>query len=518
VPAFSERLDAALMQLNGVSAEKVPAAAGPISAFARFTFPVLNALSYVVAMFAATMLVPLAFAVIGGDGAQRAFNVALLVTGGCGVALMLGTRKFRRELQVRDGFLLVTLVWTVLPAFAALPLMLRLPDLSFAGAYFEAMSGLTASGGTVLSGLDQLPLSINIWRHLMVWIGGMGILVLVVAILPVLGVGGAQAFKAEITGPLKETKLTPRIADTAKALYAIYFVLSLACFLSYRVAGMSWTDALMHMGSTMGLGGFSSHDASFAYWNSPAIEYVAVVFMTLAGFSFLLHFTAWRNRSLLAYWRDSEARAYVFTLVATVLVITLFLLLRDVYPNWESSFRYALFNTISVATTTGYSNADYNLWPIFAPLLMLFVAGFATCAGSTGGGIKMIRAVILNKQARREMTRILHPRSINPVCVGGKVIENNVIFAVLAFMLVYGGSIIWFTFLLLLSGLDVTTAFTAVVACINNTGPGLNLVGPSSNFGVLNDFEIWVCTFAMLIGRLELFSVLVLLTPDFWRK
>lgn len=506
------------MQRNGISAGKVPAAADRISAFARSTFPVLNALSYVITIFAATMLVPLAFAVIGNDGAQGAFKVALLVTAGCGVALTLGTRRFRRDLQARDGFLLVTLVWTVLPAFASLPLMLRLPDLSFTDAYFEAMSGLTASGGTVLSGLDLLPLSINIWRCLMVWLGGMGILVLVVAILPVLGVGGAQAFKAEITGPLKETKLTPRIADTAKALYAIYFVLSFACFLSYRVAGMSWADALMHMGSTMGLGGFSSHDASFAYWDSPAIEYVAVVFMTSAGFSFLLHFTAWRQRSLILYWRDSEARAYVFSLVVTVLALTAFLMFNHVYPGWEPSFRYALFNTISVATTTGYSNANYDLWPAFAPLVMLFVAGFATCAGSTGGGIKMVRAIILIKQARREMTRILHPRSINPVCIGNKVVENNVIFAVLAFMLVYGGSIIWFTFLLLLSGLDATTAFTAVVACINNTGPGLNQVGPYSTFGVLNDFETWVCTFAMLIGRLELFSVLVLLTPDFWRK
>ncbi len=489
-----------------------------MNSLARSTLPVLNVLGYVLTMFAAALLVPLAFAAIGDDGAQRAFNIALFVTAGSGVALILATRRFRRELQIRDGFLLVTLVWTVLPAFATLPLLLRLPDLSFTDAYFEAMSGLTATGATVLSGLDQLPRSINVWRTLLQWIGGMGVLVLMVAILPALGVGGAQAFKAETAGPMKETKLTPRIADTAKALYAIYFSLSFACFLAYRWAGMNWSDAFMHMNSTMGLGGFSSHDASFGYWNSPAIEYVASVFMTLAGFSFLLHFTAWRQRSLRAYWRDPEARAYVFTLVALALTMTVFLLVHNVYPDWESAFRYALFNTISVATTTGYSSADYNLWPIFAGVIMLFAGGFAACAGSTGGGIKMIRAVILIKQARREMIRILHPRSINPVCIGGKVIENNVIFAVLAFMLIYGASIIWFTFLLLLSGLDVTTAFTAAVASVNNIGPGLNQVGPASNFGVLNSFETWVCTFAMLIGRLELFAVLVLFTPDFWRK
>lgn len=489
-----------------------------MNSLARSTLPVLHVLGHVVIIFSATMLVPLAFAAIGDDGAQRAFNISLLVTAGCGVALMFATRRFRRELQIRDGFLLVTLVWTVLPAFATLPLLLQLPDLSITDAYFETMSGLTATGATVLSALDELPTSINVWRTLLQWIGGMGILVLVVAILPILGAGGAQAFRAEITGPMKEAKLTPRIADTAKALYAIYFVLSFACFLAYRWAGMSWSDALMHMWSTMGLGGFSSHDASFGYWNSPVIEYVAVVFMTLAGFSFLLHFTAWRARSLAPYWRSSEARAYVFTLMATVFVVAMFLWTHNVYPDWESSLRRALFNTVSVATTTGYSSVDYQLWPIFAPLLMLFVGGFTTCAGSTGGGIKMIRAVILLKQAQREMIRILHPRSINPVCVGGKVVENNVIFAVLAFMLVYGGSIIWLTFLLLLSGVDVTTAFTAIVACVNNIGPGLNQVGPASNFSVFNSFETWVCTFAMLIGRLELLSVFVLLTPGFWRK
>ena len=489
-----------------------------MTALVRSTLPVFNVLGYVVLMFAATMLVPLAFAVAADDGSERGFDIALLITAVSGLALTLTTRRFRRELQVRDGFLLVTLVWTVLPAFATLPLLLQLPDLSITDAYFEAMSGLTASGGTALSGIDQLPLPVNIWRHLMVWIGGMGILVLAVAILPLLGVGGAQAFKAETAGPLKETKLTPRIADTAKALYAIYFVLSLACFLAYAWAGMSWSDAFMHMCSTVGLGGFSSHDASFAHWNSPLIEGVAVVFMLLAGFSFLLHFTAWRRKSLWPYWKSTEARAYLFTMAAGVLVVTAVLFVHDVYADWTSALRYALFNVVSVATTTGYSNTDYNLWPLFAPILMLFLSGFTACAGSTGGGIKMIRALILLRQARREMVRILHPRLINPVCIDDKVVENNVIFAVLAFMLVYGGSIIWLTFLLLLSGLDVTTAFTAVVASVNNTGPGLNQVGPASNFGVLDDFQVWICTFAMLIGRLELFAVLVLFTPTFWRR
>ena len=489
-----------------------------MNAFARSVLPVINVLGYVVMLFAATMLVPLIFAMAGGEKAVRDYDLAVIITASAGFVLVMATRKFRRELQPRDGFLLVTLVWTVLPAFATLPLLFHLKDVSFTRAYFEAMSGLTASGGTALSGLDQLPLSINVWRHVMVWIGGMGILVLVVAILPLLGVGGSQCFKAETAGPLKETKLTPRIADTAKALYAMYFGLSVLCFFAYRWAGMTWSDAFMHMCSTVGLGGFSSHDASFAYWNSPLIDYTATFFMVLAGFNFSMHYLAWRRRSLWVYLRDPESKAYAFTLLAACVFVAAFLYWRAVYPDWASSFRYAIFNLVSVATTTGYASTDYGQWPIFVPVLMLFLCGFTTCAGSTGGGIKMIRGLILLKQARREMTRILHPRAINPVIVGDQVIENNVIFAVLAFMLVYGAALTWLTFLLLLSGLDIITAFTAIVACLNNTGPGLNGVGPATTYGNLNPFEIWVCTFAMLIGRLELFSVLVLFTPGFWRR
>jgi trk system potassium uptake protein len=489
-----------------------------MNAFARSTLPVVNVLGYVLMIFATTMLVPLGFAFVGGDEALKDYDISVLVTAGAGLLLVLLTRTFRRELQPRDGFLLVTLVWTVLPAFATLPFLLHLPGTTFTQAYFESMAGLTTTGATVFVGLDQLPLSINVWRHLMQWLGGMGILVLVVAILPLLGVGGAQAFKAETAGPMKESRLTPRIADTAKALYAIYFVLSLACFLAYRWGGMSWSDAFLHMCSTVSIGGFSSHDASFAYWNSPTLEYIAVFFMVLSGFNFSMHFLAWRRRSLRVYLGDPESKAFVFTLAAACLVITLFLLSRDIYADWGSAARYAVFNVVSIVTTTGYASTDYNQWPIFAPIVMLFLAGFATCAGSTGGGIKMIRGLILLKQARREMTRIMHPRSVNPVVVGGRVIENNVIFAVLAFMLVYGASITWLTFLMLLSGLDVVTAFTAIVACINNIGPGLNSVGPGFNYALLTPFEQWICIFAMLIGRLELFSVLVLFTPAFWRR
>jgi len=489
-----------------------------MQAFARSVFPVLGVLGQLVLVFAATMLLPLAVAYFAGEKALKDYDLSLLITAALGGVLILATRRFKRELQPRDGLLLVTLAWTVLPLVATLPLLLHLPGLSFTRAYFETMSALTTTGTTTLTGIDQLPLSINVWRHLMVWIGGLGILILVVAILPLLGMGGAQLFRAEITGPMKETRLTPRIADTAKALYSIYIGLSLLCALAYRWAGMGWADAFMHAAATMALGGMSSHDAGFAYFNSPLMESIALAFMFIAGFNFSLHFVALRRGSLMPYLQSVEARVYVATLAVGCAAVALFLYWRGVYGEPGEALRYAVFNVVSVATTTGYSNTDYNQWPIFAPVLMLFMCSFTTCAGSTGGGIKMIRAIILSKQARREMTRILHPRSVSPVVVGGQRIENKTIFAVLAFMMVYGASITGLTFLLLLSGLDVITAFSAIVACINSTGAGLNQVGPASNYASLNDFELWVCTFAMLIGRLELFSVLLLFTPEFWRR
>ncbi len=480
--------------------------------------PVLNVLGFVIALFAFTLLVPLGVAWGLGETTLAAFNHSFLITLGSGGGIWLATRRYRRELQPRDGFLLVTLVWATLPAFATLPLMESLPHLSFTDAYFEAMSGMTATGATVLTGIDDLPASINIWRCLLVWLGGMGILVLAVAILPLLGVGGSQIYKAETPGPMKDSKLTPRITETAKGLYAVYAVISLACLLAYHWAGMSWFDAFCHMFTTMGLGGFSTHDASFGYFNSPAIELVAVSFMLLAGINFAVHFMAWRRKSLASYVSCPEARWFVGLVLGGSVLIALYLVGNGTYSDFWVALRYALFNTVSVATTTGYASVDYSVWPIFAPVLMILLSCFCACAGSTGGGIKMIRALLLLKQAKRELTRVLHPRAINPVRIGGELVENNVIFAVLAFMLMYGATIIVCTMAMLFSGLDVVTAFTAVMASTNNLGPGLNLVGPAATYAVLTDFQTWICIIAMLLGRLELFTVLVLLTPAFWRK
>jgi trk system potassium uptake protein TrkH len=462
--------------------------------------------------------VPLAFSWAYADGAHAAYAKAMGITLLAGAVLWAATRRGGRELQVRDGFLLVALVWTVLPAFATLPLMLQLRELSFTDAFFEAVSGLTASGATVLSGLDRLPPSLNIWRGFMIWLGGMGVIVLAVAILPLLGVGGSQLFKAETPTPMKDNKLTPRIAETAKGLWLVYFGLTVACALAYRWAGMNWLDAVMHAFTTMGLGGFSTHDASYAYWNSPRIEAVAIVFMLLAAINFATHFLAWHRRSLRAYRVDPEAKVFLGVVVVSALGIAAFLVWKGVYPDYATALRYAAFNVVSIATTTGYANTDFNLWPIFAPLWMLFLSSFASCSGSTGSGMKMIRALILFKQVFRELLRIIHPRVYSPVKLAGQPIENNVVFAVLAYVFVYVSCIIIFTLLLALSGADVVTAFSAAVASVNNTGPGLAKVGPASTYAVLNDFQVWVCSFAMLLGRLELFTLLVVLTPAFWRK
>ena len=479
---------------------------------------VLNVLARVLLLFALSMVLPWICSLALHDGAQRAFGYALGTTLVCALALWLLTLRDRRELQVRDGFLLVALVWTVLPAFAALPLLLTVPRLGFTDAYFEAVSGLTASGATVLVGLDSLAPSINLWRGFMIWLGGMGVLVLAVAILPLLGVGGSQLFKAETPTPMKDTKLTPRIAETAKGLWLVYFGFTGACVLAYWLAGMSWLDALMHGFTTMGLGGFSSHDDSYAYWNSPAIEAVAIAFMLVAAVNFATHFLAWRRLRLRAYVVDPEAKVMLGVLLLAVLLVAGYLVLTGVYERFDVALRFSAFNVVSLATTTGYANTDFGRWPIFAPLLMLFLSSFVSCSGSTGSGIKMVRAQILFKQLFRELLRAIHPRITSPVKIAERPVSNATVFAVLAYLFIYVASIVVLSLLLTASGLDVLSAFSAAVASLNNTGPGLGVVGPASTYAVLTDTQTWICSFAMLLGRLELFSLLVVLTPAFWRK
>jgi trk system potassium uptake protein len=482
-------------------------------------FPVLSLMARILIAFSVTFLVPGIWAWFEDHhDLQWIWLAGFGLTAVSGLLLAAITQRHRRELLAKDGFLLVNLVWLVLPAYSALPLMFLVPEITWSKAYFEAMSALTATGATALSGLDHLPVSVNIWRCFLQLIGGLGIMLLVVAVLPMLGLGGMQIYKAETPGPMKDTKFTPRIAETARGLWGVYFLFSGACLLAYRWAGMSWADAFMHMCTTMGLGGFSSYDASFGHFNSPAIEWVAIVFMTLAGISFVRYFVVLRSRSLLPITNDREIRTYLGVLLASTLLVMALLLVHGVYEDGLEALRISAFHVVSLATTTGYAATDYAQWPVFAPILLMFLGCFASCAGSTGGGIKMVRMVLLIKQARRELVRIIHPRVINPVTLGGAVIPMSVMTAVLGFMLIYGGATMGLSMLLLLSGMDIVTAFSAVIATVNNIGPGLGQVGPSGNYGGLNPFQLGVLSFAMLLGRLELLSVLVLFSSHFWRK
>lgn len=480
--------------------------------------PVLHVMGMMLIFFGATYLMPIASSLIYADGTTGEFLDALLACLACGAGLVFLTRNFKRELRPRDGFLLVTLAWVLMAAIATVPLMLTIDNLSFTDAFFETMSGLTTTGATVLTGLENLPPSINLWRHELNWLGGMGIIVLAVAILPLLGVGGMQLYKAETPGPMKDSKLTPRIAGTAKALWLIYFGITAACIGALKLAGMNWLDAICHAFAALSLGGFSTYDASVGHFDSPLIEGILIFFMMVAGMNFATHFLAWRGRSLLCYWKDAEAKAFVALIASSILVCSLYLWKSGVYEDLGVALRHVAFNLVSIATDCGFASVDYDKWPIFVPLWMLFLSCVSVSSGSTGGGIKMIRTLILTRQATRELEKLIHPNVVNPMRIGGSIIPPAIANAVMGFIFLYALTVGELTFFLVASGLDFISAFTAIIACINNAGPGLNVVGPAQNFQPLTDFQTWICSLAMLAGRLEIFSLAVLFTPAFWRK
>ncbi|HQQ69387.1 MAG TPA: potassium transporter TrkG [Alicycliphilus sp.] len=487
----------------------------------RDLFPVLRVLGMLLCMFALAMGLPGVASWWQQEAVWRVYPLSIALTLGAGLLLWWLLRSYRQELQPRHGVILVTLVWVLLPLSASLPLWLAMGQIgrpiSFTHAYFEAVSGLTTTGSSVLSGLDGLPLSVNLWRTFLQWMGGMGILILAVAVLPMLGVGGSQLFKAEAAGPIKDTKLTPRMTETAKGLWGVYAGFSVLCAIAFWAAGMSPMDALMHMFTTVSLGGLSSHDASFAFFDSPLLEAVAVFFMLVASCNFALYFVALRKGHWQSFWCDPEVRATLAVLVGGGLLVALLLWAKGVYGPL-AALRHGMFHVVSVATTTGFATVDYLAWPVFAPVFMLLLSGVATSAGSTGGGIKMVRMLILVQQTRRELTRLVHPRAVQPVLLGGRVVDSRMIFSVMAFMLVYGATVIVLSMVLLLTDLDPLTAFSAVLASVNCAGPGLGQIGPSSNYAGLSDFQVWVCTLGMLLGRLEILSFMALLSPAFWRR
>lgn len=480
-------------------------------------FPVLNALGALLALLALAMCLPLAIAFREQEPTISGFAISIGITLGAGLILHLLTRRSRRELEARDGFLLVTLAWLSAAFASTIPLVILLPEISFHRLFFEAVSCLTTTGATAFDNLNEMPLSINYWRCLLSWIGGMGILVLAVAILPLLGVGGAQVFKAENSNLFKDSKLTPRIADTAKALYSIYALFSVLCVLSYRWAGMSWDEAILFMFTTVSLSGIAPYDQSFAYFNSTAIEMVAVGFIFLSGFNFSLHFTAWRQRSILSYFSDIEARSWLLIITATTIGVTALLTYHGVYPTWKEASLHALFHVASVLSTTGYASVDYATWPVGLGFFMLFLGLFASCAGSTGGGIKMIRVLIFYKKASLSLEKLVRPRAYLPLRLGNQNISDTLAMNVSAFIALHLLIVIVCTLVILLTGVDFITAFTGVIASIGNIGPALGDLGPTANFAWCSPIHLWICAFCMFVGRLELFTVFVLFSRSFWR-
>jgi trk system potassium uptake protein TrkH len=467
--------------------------------------------------FTVAFLPPLALAVFEGPATRFAFGVGLIANLVCGAALWAVSRKARRELRSRDGFLLVALSWILLASFAAVPLLLAIEGISFTDAYFESMSGLTTTGATILKHIDPLPRSIKLWRCGLSWIGGLGILGLGMAVLPLLGVGGMQVYRAESTGPIKDAKLTPRFAQTARSLGVIYVVLTAVCFFALLLAGMGGFDALCHALSVLSLGGFSTRDDSIGAFASPAIEIVLMIAMILSATNFATHFLAWRGKSLRPYLRDVEATAMLALLLVSVAGLALYIDARHLDPDYWVALRQVAFNLVSVALGCGLYNADYDGWPIAAGLWLLLLSCITASAGSTGGGIKMIRTLILFKQSGRELFALVHPSSVRTLKIGGQPVPDRVTLSVFGFIHLYTISIVVLSFVLIVSGMDLLSAFSSVIATINNVGPGLNLVGPGESYATLTDFQTWVCTFSMLLGRLEIFLLVVPLTPAFWR-
>lgn len=481
-------------------------------------FTLIHIFGLVIIGFSGLMATCLLTAYIGDDGSTKAFLYGTLITYLSGALMFFPTLKMPKTISRQSGFLLVASTWSLTPIFCTLPLLFYFPELSFIDAYFETTSGLTTTGATVLTGLDHLPNAINLWRHELNWIAGMGIIIFAVAILPILGIGGMQLYVAESPGTVKESDLPPRIAQTAKALWMVYAGITFACIITLKLVGMSWFDAICHAFSTMSLGGFSTHDNSIGFFNSVSTEVVLSIFQLIAAINFATHFIALKKLSLKPYNRDMEAQSFLLLMLASILLCSFVLTNAGTYPDFLTALRHVSFNLITIATDCGFSSQDFNQWPIFVPMWMLFLSCLSASSGSTGGGIRMIRTIILLKQARLELFKFIHPSAVRLMKINDTIIRSNIITSVTGFIFLYFMSVVILVFLLLLSGMEFVSALSAVIACFNNAGPGLNEVGPASNYASLNDYQIGVCIFAMILGRVQIFSIVILCVPEFWRK
>ncbi|MFC0225945.1 Trk system potassium transporter TrkH [Serratia aquatilis] len=470
-----------------------------------------------VILFSGTMFIPGLVALIYRDGAGRAFSQTFFVAVTIGLILWWPNRKQKHELKPREGFLIVVLFWTVLGSVGALPfLFAERPSLSLTDAFFESFSGLTTTGATTLVGLDSLPKAILFYRQMLQWMGGMGIIVLAVAILPILGVGGMQLYRAEMPGPLKDNKMRPRIAETAKTLWLIYVLLTVACALALWGAGMSAFDAIGHSFATIAIGGFSTHDASIGYFASPTINTIVAIFLLISGCNYGLHFALLSGRSLKVYWRDPEFRMFIAVQFTLVLVCSVILWWNGVYKSGMETINQAFFQVVSMATTAGFTTDSFSKWPLFLPMLLLCSAFIGGCAGSTGGGLKVIRILLLYLQGTRELKRLVHPNAVYTIKLGRRALPERILEAVWGFFSAYALVFIVSMLAIIATGVDDFSAFAAVTATLNNLGPGLGVV--ADNFTTMPPPAKWILVLTMLFGRLEVFTLLVLFTPTFWRE
>ena len=450
---------------------------------------------------------------------ERDFVYNFIVTGfvtfliGCFLFFLASEKN--GDLRTKDGFIITIFFWTVLGFFGSIPFYLaELEGVSYIDSLFESISGLTTTGATVLVGLDDMPKSLLFYRHLLQWLGGMGIIVLAVAVLPLLGVGGMQLYKAETPGPLKDSKLTPRITETAKALWFVYLSMTISCSILYKYFGMSWFDAVCHAFSTISIGGFSTHDDSFAFFSNSGLRWTAIIFMVISGINFALHYLAWTKKRLFHYFYDSEVKLYLSLLTSTALITYLTLYFSE--NIYDEMVVDSVFQAVSIGTTTGFLTSNYSNWPLFVPIMLLIAAFIGACAGSTGGGIKVIRALILIRQGSSEITKLIHPNAVVTIKFGRKSLDPRVSESVWGFFAVYVATFLIILMFLLSQSNDFLTAFSAVGATLNNLGPGLGAV--SENYKEITDGSKLALCIAMLLGRLEIFTLLLLFTPAFWRN
>lgn len=477
---------------------------------------VLKVLGIFLMIFSLSMLPPIGISMFYKDGAELSFLFGFAITLLVGFFLWFPCRSRVNELKIRDGFLVVTLFWVVLSAFATIPMMLIFyPKLSFTNAMFESVSGLTTTGATIFQELEKLPRSLLYYRQQLHLLGGMGIIVLAVAILPMLGIGGMQLYRAETVGPIKTAKLRPRMTQTAKALWYIYVGLVILCALAYWLSGMKLLDAIGESFSTLSTGGFSMHDSSFAFYHSPLIDSIAIFFMLAGASNFALHFAFLKRRSLSVYYRDPEFSGYIVLLFVVSVIVALTLIFYQKFSYGQSLLNSA-FTVVSIATTTGFTNSNFNLWPTFVPFLIMFLAIIGGCGGSTSGGIKMMRCLMLKEQGKRELKRLVHPSAVLSIKLGDSLLPESVVQSIWGFVAVFMTLFLVLFLGLLAVGLDVRTAFGALASCIGNTGAAIG--GVTSNFYSVPSSAKWMLTFAMIAGRLEVFTILVLFTSDYWKK